>query len=186
MSTVLGRAIAGVRKTAEVVVALLLGLMFLAFIVQIVLRYSLGLLPASAGDVRLALGMVLGWTSEISVVTWLYIVLLGSALWLREADEIKIDLLSGVLGTRGRRIVAAFTALAILILYIMSFPAILKYVQFMWRERTDFMKIRFDWLYSVYLVFAAAIILRYLSHLFDALRGRDAEDIDITKSTSGL
>jgi C4-dicarboxylate transporter, DctQ subunit len=129
---------------------------------------------------------VLGWTSEISVITWLYIVLLGSALWLRENDEIKIDLLSGMISRRGLRIVSAFTALAILALYIMSYPAIWKYVTFMWREKTDYMKIRFDWLYSVYLIFAAGIIIRYAAHLVDAILGRDVEELDITKSTSGL
>lgn len=186
MLTSVKRAVDGVRKATEFVVAMMFGLMFVAFIVQIVLRYSLGYMPAGSGELREALGRVLGWTSEISVVTWLYIVLLGSSLWLRENDEIKIDLLSGALGQRGMRIVAGLTALSILVLYIMSYPAIWKYVTFMWREKTDYMKIRFDWLYSVYLVFAAGIIIRYASHLVNALRGRDAEELDITKSTSGL
>jgi TRAP-type C4-dicarboxylate transport system permease small subunit len=149
-------------------------------------RYSLGFMPAGSGALRESLGRVLGWTSELSVITWLYIVLLGSALWLRENDEIKIDLLSGILGKRAMRVVAAITALAILTLYIMSYPAMWKYVTFMWREKTDYLKIRYDWLYSVYLVFAAGIIIRYLAHLVDALRGRDVEELDITKTTSGL
>ena len=186
MFTVVRRAVAGVRKTAEFIVAILLGAMFLAFILQIVLRYSLGYMPAGSGGLRETLGRVLGWTSEISVITWLYIVLLGSSLWLRENDEIKIDLLSGVLGRRGLRIVSGITALAALAIYILSYPAALSYVTFMWREKTDFMKIRMDWLYSVYLIFAAGIIIRYASHLVNALRGRDAEELDITQSTSGL
>ena len=48
----------------------LLGLMFLAFIIQVVFRYFFNL--------------PIGWTSELSVIAWLYIVLLGSGFWLKE------------------------------------------------------------------------------------------------------
>jgi hypothetical protein len=48
------------------------------------------------------------------------------------------------------------------------------------------MKVRRDILYSVYLFFAAAIILRYGWHVWQAIRGRDAEEGDVAKATSGL
>jgi hypothetical protein len=40
MLTAVRRAVEGVRKTTEVIVALMFGLMFVAFILQIILRYS--------------------------------------------------------------------------------------------------------------------------------------------------
>ena len=46
-----------VRRRAENVVALLLAIMFVAFILQIVFRYFLN--------------FPVGWTSELSVVAWL-------------------------------------------------------------------------------------------------------------------
>jgi len=77
------------RRRAENVVAGLLGIMFVAFLVQIVFRYFFN--------------FPIGWTSELSVVAWLYMTLLGSAFWLKESEEIRFDMFSGVLGPVGRR-----------------------------------------------------------------------------------
>jgi C4-dicarboxylate transporter, DctQ subunit len=43
-------------------------------------------------------------------------------------------------------------------LYAASLPATYDYVTFMKVERTSYLKIRFDWLYSIYLIFAVAVI----------------------------
>ncbi len=75
------------RRRAENVVAGLLGIMFVAFIVQIVFRYFFN--------------FPIGWSSELSVIIWLYMVLLGSAFWLKESEEIRFDLISGALGPAG-------------------------------------------------------------------------------------
>jgi hypothetical protein len=68
----------------------------------------------------------------------------------------------------------------------MSFPASWNYVTFMKVESSSYLKIRLDFLYSVYLVFAAAIIVRYVWDVWSMLRGETPEEIDITKTTSGL
>jgi TRAP-type C4-dicarboxylate transport system permease small subunit len=146
--------------------------MFAAFIVQIVFRYVFNL--------------PIGWTSELTVIAWLYIVLLGSAFWLKQSDEIRFDLVSGSLGKRGRRIAGGLVAAAALILFAISFPAAWSYVTFMKVESTPYIKIRRDILYSVYLFFAAAIILRYGWRVWEAIRGEEAKERDVAKTTSGL
>lgn len=162
-----------VRRLAENVVALLLGVMFVAFIIQIVFRYLFN--------------FPVGWTSELSVVTWLYLVLLGSALWLEESDQIRFNLVSVFLGRTGKCVVAGLMALIAAVLYAFSFPAAYKYVTFMKVESTDFMKIRLDLLYSVFLLFSAATIVRYAWRLIQSARGIDLEaDVDETKVNSGL
>ena len=97
------------RRRAENVVAGLLGIMFVAFIIQIVFRYFFN--------------FPIGWTSELSVITWLYMVLLGSAFWLKESDEIRFDLISGTLGPLGRRVVGLVVAVAAVVLFGMALPA---------------------------------------------------------------
>lgn len=162
-----------VRKRAENVVAFLLGLMFAAFIVQIVFRYQFN--------------FPVGWSSELSVIAWLYMVLIGSALWLEESDHIRFNLVSGFFKRPGRCAVAGLTALAAVIIYGMSFPATYRYVTFMKVESTDFMNIRLDFLYSVFLIFSAATIIRYLWRLIQSLRGIDPDaNADDTKVSSGL
>ena len=165
-------AVAWMRRRAENIVAGLLGLMFVAFIIQIVFRYFFN--------------FPIGWTSELSVVTWLYMVLIGSAFWLKEAEEVRFDLISGRLGTRGRRAIGLIVAAAAVILFGMSLPATVSYVAFMKVESSSYLKIRLDILYSIYIVFAVAIIVRYLWAIVSLLRGEAPEEADITKAASGL
>ena len=161
-----------VRRRAENVVAALLGIMFVAFIVQIVFRY--------------VFNFPIGWSSELSVIAWLYIVLLGSAFWLKESDEIRFDLVSSALGHKGRRVLAFFVALAAVVLFGMALPATIKYVAFMKVESSSYLKIRLDILYSVYVVFAVAVIVRYAWAIVSVVRGEAPEEADITKASSGL
>jgi len=165
-------AVAWMRRRAENVVAGLLGIMFAAFIVQIVFRYFFN--------------FPIGWSSELSVVTWLYMVLIGSAFWLKETEEVRFDLVSGNLGPRGRRVLGLVVAVAAVVLFGMALPATLSYVAFMKVESTSYLKIRLDVLYSVYVVFAVAIIVRYLWAIVSLARGEAPEEADITKATSGL
>lgn len=165
-------AVDWIRRRAENIVAAMLAIMFVAFIIQIVSRYFFN--------------FPIGWSSELSVVTWLYMVLIGSALWLRESEEIRFDLVSGSLGPRGRRVIGILVAAVGLVLFAMSLPATWKYVTFMKVESSSYLKIRLDLLYSVYLLFAAAIIVRYAWDVWRMVRGEAPEAAEITKTTSGL
>jgi TRAP-type C4-dicarboxylate transport system permease small subunit len=165
-------AVDWMRHRAENIIAGMLGIMFVAFLVQIVFRYFFN--------------FPIGWTSELSVIAWLYMTLLGSAFWLKESDEIRFDLISGRLGPRGRRVVTIVVAIATVILFGMALPATIKYVAFMKVESTSYLKIRLDLLYSVYVVFAVAVIVRYVWAIGSALRGEAMEEVDITKTSSGL
>ena len=124
-----------IRRRAENVVAGLLGIMFVAFIIQIVFRYFFN--------------FPIGWSSELSVITWLYVTLLGSAFWLKESEEVRFDLISDKLGPLGRRVVGLVVAVAAVVLFGMALPATIKYVAFMKVESTSYLKIRLDLLYSV-------------------------------------
>ena len=168
----LNAAVAWVRRRAENVIAGLLGLMFVAFIVQVVFRYFFNL--------------PIGWTSELSVITFLYMVLVGSAFWLKESEEVRFDLISARLGPVGRRVLGIFVAVAAIVLFGMSLPATLSYVAFMKVESSSYLKIRLDILYSIYVVFAVAVIVRYLWAIVSLLRGDAPEETDITKTASGL
>ncbi len=148
---------AWLRRRAENVAAAMLGVMFVAFIIQIVFRYFFN--------------FPIGWTSELSVILWLWLVLWGAAFVLKESEEIRFDLISGSLGPRAGIAIGIVAALALIVLYGASLPATWSYVSFMKVESTAYLKIRFDWLFSIYLAFAVAIIARYLWILWRLLRG---------------
>ena len=146
-------------RTAEAVAAFLLAVIFLAFVLQIGLRYLFDL--------------PVGWTAEISLVAWVWLILWGAALVLRDEEEIRIDLLKALFGPRGQRIAASIGSIAIVVLFALALPATWDYVTFMKVESTSYLKIRFDWLYSVYLLFSLAVILRHLWLIVNAVRGRE-------------
>jgi TRAP-type C4-dicarboxylate transport system permease small subunit len=147
-------------RVAETVAAGLLAVIFLAFIAQIALRYLFDL--------------PVGWTAELSLVAWLWLILWGSAFVLRDEEEIRIDLLKALLGPRGQRIAMSLGSIAIVALFALALPATWDYITFMKVESSSYLKIRFDWLYSIYLVFAVAVIARHLWQIVDAVRGRAA------------
>ena len=168
----ISRVVDWIRRRAENIVAGLLGVMFLAFIVQIVFRYFFN--------------FPIGWSSELSVVAWLYMTLIGSAFWLKEHEEVRFDLVSARLGPRGRRVVGLAVAVAAVLLFGMAMPATWKYVTFMKVESSSYLKIRLDILYSIYIVFAVAVVVRYLGAIVNILRGEAPEQADITKTGSAL
>jgi TRAP-type C4-dicarboxylate transport system permease small subunit len=146
--------------------------MFVAFIVQIVFRYLFN--------------FPIGWTSELSVITWLWLVLWGAAFVVKEGEEIRFDLIYGSAGRRTRRVIGIITGISIVALYAGSLPATVAYVSFMRVEKTAYLKIRFDYLFSIYVVFALAIIARYVWIVWHSLRGQPPETLDSTTVSSGL
>ena len=168
------KAAAWLHRRAENVSAALLGVMFVAFLVQIVFRYLFS--------------FPVGWTSELTVAAWLWLVLWGSAFVLKEQEEIRFDLMYSAVGPRTRRVMGILMSVSLVALYGMSFPAAWKYVSFMKVERSSYLHIRLDWMYSIYVIFAAAIIVRYLCILWQLLRGSDPEIFksDSSSVSSGL
>jgi TRAP-type C4-dicarboxylate transport system permease small subunit len=160
------------RRRAENVAAAMLAVMFAAFIIQIVFRYFFNL-PT-------------GWTSELTVVMWLWLVLWGAAFVLREDEEIRFDLISSSVGPRARIAMGIVTALALVILYGLALKPSFDYVAFMKVEKSSYLKIRMDWLFSIYVVFLVAVIVRYLWLLSQLLRGKDPGAPDSTQASSGL
>ncbi len=160
------------RARAENVLVLLLAVMFLAFIIQIVFRYLLN--------------FPIGWTSELSTVAWIWLVLWGAAFVLREDEEIRFDLIYGSVGARTRRAMVIAIAASVVVLYGMSLPAVVDYVTFMKVQETSYLDIRFDYLFAIYVVFAAASIVRYLWLGWRAIRSDGVAPPDPGQTASGV
>jgi C4-dicarboxylate transporter DctQ subunit len=157
---------------AENVAAAMLGAMFLAFLLQIAFRYLIGL--------------PIGWTHELSASLWVWLVLWGAAFVITEREEIRFDIIYGAVGPGPRRFMCVITAVALVALYLVSLPAVVDYVTFMKVQRTAYLKIRFDLLFSIYIVFAVAVIIRYIWLAWQALRGVAPDEFDPTKASSGV
>jgi C4-dicarboxylate transporter, DctQ subunit len=168
----MSNVMAWLARRAENITAAMLAVMFFAFIVQIFFRY--------------VANFPVGWTQELSVILWLWLVLFGAAFVVREREEIRFDIIYGGVGPKARRVMCVITAVALIALYGISLPAVVDYVTFMKVEKTAYLKIRFDWLYAIYIVFVVAVIIRYIWLAWQALRGVAPEAFDPTKASSGV
>ncbi|MBB6468382.1 TRAP transporter small permease subunit [Aminobacter carboxidus] len=159
-------------RRAEDVLAAMLAVMFFAFLLQIFFRY--------------VMNWPTGWTNELSAILWIWIVLWGAAFVLTEQEEMRFDLIYASVGPRVRSAMFLICAASIILLYGISLPAVVDYVSFMKVESSAYMKIRFDWVFCIYVVFVIAIIMRYLWLSWQVLRGSAPEEFDPTKAGSGV
>jgi len=146
------------RRADNVAVALLAAT-FIIFILQIVSRYIIR--------------DPLGWTLEACLLCWLWLVFWSGAFNLRDQDHVRFNVLSEAVGPRIRRVFAILSALAIISALTASLPATADFISFMAIEKTSLLKIRFDYVFAIYLVFAVAIILRYAHRIYVSLGRTD-------------
>ena len=172
MTTRLAGIGAWLHARAENLLAAMLAVMFTVFILQIFFRYIVNL--------------PVGWTHEISVIMWLWMVLFGTAFVVRDSEEIRFDILYSAVSDRWRRVLVVTSAVILIVLFGISLPAVIDYVMFMKVEKTAYLKIRFDWLYSIYAIFAVATIVRQFWLGYQAIWGKGSEALDPTKVSSGV
>ena len=145
------------RKRAEDIAVFLIATMFVCFLLQIIFRYFFN--------------QPLGWTEEVTVLCWLWVVLWCAAFVMRDEDEIRFDIVYGAVSPRTRRVFNIVTSIALISLLAVSLPATVKYVLFMKREHSAYLRIPFVYLYSIYVIFAVACIIRQSLLLWRALFG---------------
>ena len=158
MNPFFGKAGAWLLRRAENFAAGLLTVMFVAFIVQIVFRYLFN--------------FPVGWTAELSVIAWLWLVMWATGFVAKESEEIRFDIVSGAVGPRTARVMGIIAAISIVALYVAALPATYKYISFMKIEKSSYLHIRLDILFSAFGLYIVAVIVRYLWILWDLLRGK--------------
>jgi TRAP-type C4-dicarboxylate transport system permease small subunit len=146
---------ARLRRIAEVMAALLFLAMFAAFLLQVFTRYILND-PVT-------------WTQEFVLIAYIWVVFWCAAFLLQEQDHITFDMLFVSLAPRLRRWLAvALTALTGAV-FVASLPGTIDYVGFMKIERSPVMGIRFDLLYSIFVVFVAAVAIAAAARIWRLL-----------------
>lgn len=154
-----GKALRILSRVAEQLAVLMLAVIFVAFVLQIALRYLFN--------------WPVGWTAEISVVAWLWLTLFGTAFVLKDSEEIRIDFVYANVGRRLRLVMGIVGSVLIAILLARSLLPSWDYVSFMKVEKSAYLKIRFDWLFSIYLAFVVALVVRHIVGVVRMLRGHD-------------
>jgi TRAP-type C4-dicarboxylate transport system permease small subunit len=110
----------------------------------------------------------------------MWLVLWGAAFVVRERDEIRFDILYSAVSARLRRGFVVVTGLVLSGLFVISLPAVIDYVTFMRVESASYIDLRLDYVFSIYVLFAVAVIGRCLYRIREALRGKSPETADLS------
>ena len=132
------------ERAAELVSAALFMTLFIVFCIQVFMRY--------------VVGKPVGWTLELTLILFIWITFWNAALLLHERDHVAFDLIYVESPPGVRRILALLGTGAVVAAFAVSFLPSLDYVTFMKIERTWVLDIRFDLVFSCYVVFLAGVI----------------------------
>lgn len=157
------------RALADAVPAILLATMFICFIIQVFMRY--------------VMDSPVGWTVEVCVIAWLWVLLWGQSVSAQEHDEIRFDIVYGSVRPEVRRVFRMLFSILLVAIYAWSLPALWDFVTFMKIQKTTYLDIRFNWVYSIALIFSVVTILRYLWIFWTAARGQEMPTADADAAT---
>lgn len=146
------------RRIAELALALLLASMFATFLLQVAARYLMD--------------KPMGWTIEYVAIAWMWGILFGYAFVVRDDEIIRMDIVYNIMpaGVRRAMDVVAQTGCAAILLW--SLPKTVEYIDFMKIERSAYLRIGFNVLFSIYVPFVVAVSLRCLWTSWKALTGK--------------
>jgi C4-dicarboxylate transporter DctQ subunit len=156
------------RRTGEAVAAALLGALFLTFLLQIFSRY--------------VMAQPFGWTLELCLALWVWLVFFGCAFVVRDRDHVTFDLLYLAAPSRVRRILAAVAALAVAAALAASLPATWDWIDFLRIKRSATLQVPMRTVYAIYAVFLIVVSLRLAWEFVRLARGgapRDGHDVHV-------
>ena len=106
---------------------------------------------------------------------------LWGAAFIPDHHEIRFDIVYDAVPKRTRRVFTTISSIALILLLAVSLPATWQYVVFMKREHSAYLHMRFDLLYSIYLIFAVACMAKHGRLVWLALLGVESPELDGTE-----
>lgn len=147
------------RFLAEAVAASLLFALFLTFLLQIFSRY--------------VLESPLGWTLELCLTLWTWIVFWGCAFIVKPEQHVSFDLVYQRVNPRTGKIFALAGAAAIATSMAISVIPTWDYIDFMQIQKSPALRIPLRTVFSIYAVFLVAIAVSSTWRFFWLLRSGD-------------
>lgn len=150
------------RKGAEAIGALMMLALFATFLLQIFSRYLMD--------------QPFGWTLELCLILWVWIVFFGCAFFVRNEDHITFDLLYRSTSPGPRRIMAAISALAIVAGLSWSLVPTWDWIDFLRIKRSPTLRVPMRDVYFIYAVFLVAVIAAYAWRLVRILKNEAVDE----------
>ncbi|MFD1341514.1 TRAP transporter small permease [Litorisediminicola beolgyonensis] len=164
-----------ITRVAEPIAAAMLAAMFITFLLQIFSRYVM-LQP-------------FGWTLELCLILWVWIVFFTNAFLVGERDHVTFDILYNSGSRRVRTVLALISAAAIVAGMLYAFLPTVDYIDWMKMRRTSTVenpltgeRIPLRTIFSIYAIFMVVVALRYALRFVAILRGGPPDaDHDLLK-----
>jgi len=158
-------------KGAEGVAAAMLAAMFFTFILQIISRYLLD--------------EPFGWTLELCLTLWIWIVFFGNAFVVRHNEHVTFDVIYHGVKPGTRKIFALITCVAIVVGLGISLYPTWDYIDFMRIKKSAVLRIPMRTIFSIYAVFIAAAVLAYAYRFVWILRNGVPDEPSADKVEAG-
>jgi TRAP-type C4-dicarboxylate transport system permease small subunit len=146
------------KRLAEAVSTLSMGVVFSLFIYGVGMRYLLN--------------RPISWTDEAVTVLMVWSVLWTGAFVLRWSEHISFDIVFVNLAPKRQRLMLLVGNLAFVILMFAALPGMVDYTLFLWREKTDMLEMRLDFVYAIFPIFFIAIVVRQMLSLWRLMSPR--------------
>ena len=134
------------HRVASFIAAWSLGIVFALFIAGIAMRYLFN--------------APLAWIEEMVTLLSVWSTFWTAAFVLTWSEHIAFDVVFSHLRPALQRYALLTGSVAFIALMAAAIPGMIDYTLFLWRERTDAMQLRLDWVYSIYPIFFIVIVLR--------------------------
>jgi len=132
---------------AEGVAAAMLAAMFLTFVLQIFSRY--------------VMVEPFGWTLELCLTLWIWIVFWGNAFVVRHDEHVTFDVIYHAVRPGTRRVFALIGSAAIVIGLAASLYPTWDYIDFLKIKKSATLRIPLRTIFSIYAVFIVAAVFAY-------------------------
>ncbi len=153
-------------RIGEFVAAMMMAAMFSIFILQVLVRYT-AREEWIAEAVPLIDPNLYGWTLELCLVLWIWLVFWGNSLIVRERDHVIFDLIYVNVNAKIRKWMAIISCLAISIGFLWAFePTWSKFYILRLKRTATLSNVFGDWIrvrdiYSIYFMFLLVVAARY-------------------------
>ena len=149
------------RSFANFITATMLAVLFFTFLLQIFSRYILK--------------APFGWTLELCLILWLWIVFFGCSFAVRDQDHVKFDIFYYDTQKKVQLIFSIISAIGVIVIMGYSFLPTIDYIDWMKMRKTTTVKIfnnkiPLSYIFSVYGIFLLSVIIQYIWKLINLLK----------------
>jgi TRAP-type C4-dicarboxylate transport system permease small subunit len=154
---------AAMGRVSKAISMLGLATVFMLFIYGVAMRYLFN--------------RPISWVDELVTVLMVWSVLWTAAFNLRWSEHISFDVIFIHVSASTQRLMLLMVCSLFVLLMLVALPGLVDYTLFLWRERTDMLGLRLDFVYAIFPLFFMVVVLRLLLSIWRLLGRQWREEL---------